>query len=172
MKTFVKVKEADTDLLRQTAKLVTQNYGKKSHYAKWIKNGFRPYTAEYFLGQVKNPLRDLYVMLDGGAARKVIGTVVVQVVERERHALIHKLTASSAHKGIGKIIMRKAEAIVRRKKIKHVRVEAFSPAIRLVQYYVDLGYDKVIEYKKLEEDEYTKFTKCQDVGFITLEKAI
>ena len=50
MYAIIKVKETDTDLIRQTAKLVTMNYGKKSHYAKWIKNGFRPYTAEYFLG--------------------------------------------------------------------------------------------------------------------------
>ena len=116
MYAIIKVKETDTDLIRQTAKLVTMNYGKKSHYAKWIKNGFRPYTAEYFLGQVKNPLRELYVMLDNVVTRNVIGTVVVQVVERKRmhsYALIHKLTASSEYKGIGKIIMRKAEAIVR-----------------------------------------------------------
>ena len=39
-------------------------------------------------------------------------------------------------------------------------------AIKLVQYYVDLGYDRVIEFKKLEADEYTKFTKTNFICLV------
>ena len=160
---YLKVTENDTQLLEQAAALITRMYGRESHYSKWIQNGFRPYSPEYLLGQVRNPKRQLWVMIQDG---KVIGTIIIQ--DNGSHVLLHKFTIDPAYKGAGAKLLAYAEKIARKTKL---RVEVFSAASKLVNYYISRKYDKAIVFTPLPEDEHIRYVNGGDYGFIMLEKS-
>ena len=159
---YLRVTENDTQLLEQAATLITRMYGPESHYSEWIHNGFRPYSPEYLLGQVRNPKRQLWVMVQDA---KVIGTIIIQ--DNGSHALLHKFTIDPAYKGAGAKLLAYAEKIARKTKL---RVEVFSAASKLVNYHISRKYDKAIVFTPLPEDEHIRYVNGGDYGFITLEK--
>lgn len=160
---YLRVTENDTQLLEQAATLITRMYGPDSHYSQWIQNGFRPYSPEYLLGQVKNPKRQLWVMVQDA---KVIGTIIIQ--DNGSHALLHKFTIDPAYKGAGAKLLAYAEKISRKTRL---RVEVFSAASKLVNYYIAHKYDKAIAFTPLKEDEHIRYVNGGDYGFIMLEKS-
>lgn len=166
---YVCVSETDLDLLDESAALLTRMYGEGSHYSRWVVNGFRPFSRDYLLGQVRNPLRDLWVLLH---ERKVVAMIIIQVngKGRSKHALFHKFVADPAFKGVGARLLAFAERKVRDLGIPKARVEVFSPAIKLMNYYIKKKYDKAIEYKQLMPDEHVRFVCDMEHGFVTLEK--
>lgn len=147
-------------------------YGKDSPYARWIVNGFRPYSTEYMLGQVNNPERSLYVAINNGS---VIGTIILQLVAVPRHTVFHKFCVSPEYKGkgLGARLIAFVEKKAAAQGISRMRIEVFSPAFRLFNYYIEHGYTRVISTKALEEDQHIKFTcKMADYGFVTIEKRL
>ena len=162
---YIRVTENDTMYLEQAASLITQMYGPKSHYSKWIKNGFRPYSVDYILGQVRNPKRQLWVMVQDS---KVIGTIIIQ--DNGSHALFHKFTIDPSSKGSGAKLLAYAEKQACQMGFVRLRVEIFSAASKLFNYYLSQKYNKAIVFTPLNEDEYVQYVNGGDYGFITLEK--
>jgi hypothetical protein len=164
---YLRVTENDTQLLEQAAALITRMYGPESHYSTWIQNGFRPYSSEYLLGQVRNPKRQLWVMIQDA---KVIGTIIIQ--DNGSHALLHKFTIDPAYKGAGAKLLAYAEKIAYKLGFVRLRVEVFSAASKLVNYYIAHKYNKAIVFTPLNEDEHIRYVNGGDYGFITLEKTL
>lgn len=168
---FTRVKISDEGVLKESAQLLTAQYGKDSRYSEWIQNGFRPYSIDYLKGQITNTNRELWVMMDGN---KVVGTIVIQRVPDSGYVIFHKFAVALGYtgKGIGERILKRAEARVQRQGFQRMRVEVFTPAIRLTNYYIKQGYTNAIEVKLLDQDEHTRYVckKGSTLGFLTLEK--
>jgi len=169
---IVQVRNGDTALVQQAANLISRQYGPTSPYAKWIVNGFRPYSAEYVLGQVNNKERSLHVVVDDST---VVGTIILQRVKKPRCLVFHKFCVDPSYKGrgVGKQLLRFVDRVARREGYTKVRIEVFSAAFKLINYYTQNNYNKVIICTPLEQSEHIVFT-CQNgtYGFITLEKTL
>lgn len=165
----VRVSAEDAGLLEQSAALITRMYGDSSPYAEWIVDGFRPFSVDYLLGQVNNPSRALWVAIRND---RVIGTIILQF-EQKKHVVFHKLTRDPEFKGLGSRLLAFAERIAKKEGYVKARIEAFSPAANLLNYYIRKGYDKAIEMKPLKESEYIKYkSPGAAYGFLMLEKRI
>ena len=167
---IITVKSTDNDLIDQSAKLISRMYGRESPYAEWIVNGFRPYNAEYILTQVNNPERSLHVIID---KESVIATIILQ--RAKKHMIFHKFCVSLDYKGkgIGKRLMSFAEKQARKQGFAKMRIEVFSAAFKLFNYYIKNRYDKVITVNPLQEDQYIKYAcRGASYGFIMLEKSL
>lgn len=168
---IVQVSVGAPRLIEKAAVLMTQMYGKGSHYSKWISNGFRPYDVTYVLSQVKNSLRRLFVMLDG---ENVIATIILQKKNKST-CIIHKFCADPRYKGqgVGLKLLRHIERVARQDGMIKAQVEVFSAADRLLNYYAAKGYNHFVEMVPLLESDYIKY-KCHGAsyGFITLQKQL
>lgn len=162
------VKPNDTDTIQACIELLNKNYGTNSHYSKWIENGFRPFPFDYMLGQVTNPQRSLWVLKR--SSKDIVAMIIMQ--KNNDHVLFHKFCALHGY-GYGSKLFKKVEQKAKHHGFTNMRVEVFTPAFKLVNYYMQKGYTHVISYKQLEESEFVKY-KCQthDYGFIMLEKRL
>jgi hypothetical protein len=157
---FYRVKITDTKLISACVTLLNEKYGAGSHYSKWIKGGFRPYNETYLQGQINNPMRQLWIFKT--QQDQVLAMIILQKVivpqSKEHHMIFHKFCANQ---GVGSDLLSRAEKKAKQMKFSKLRVEIFTPAIKLVNYYFDRGYDKLISYKQYENTNY---------AFMTLEK--
>lgn len=165
---YILAKAGDLEALDQAAELITRAYGAGSHYAKWIEGGFRSFSREYLLGQVNNPNRSLWLAMLGD---KVVGTIIIQ--RESKHALFHKFARDADCKGLGTRLLAFAERHAKKDGFSKARVEVFTAATDLANYYVGKGYDRAIEMKSLPESEHVIYkAKGAAYGFLTLEKEL
>lgn len=164
-----KVKSKDTALIQACLTLLNSRYGKGSHYETWLVNGFRAFDMGYLQGQVDNPQRELYIMRDGQDT--VCAMIIIQY--NEEHVVFHKFCGDPAHKGAAFKLFSRAEKIAVKKQYDKARVDVFSPAFKLVNYYREHGYTELINYYKLEPSEYVKYrSPINDYGFMVLQKKL
>ena len=171
MPKYVQVSNEMHDIIEQSSKLITRMYGKDSPYSEWIVNGFGPYAYEYVLGQVNNPMRSLWVALD---KNKVIATIIIQKIDKKT-VIFHKFTRDPDYdkEKVGAKLLSFAERQVKKQGFKTIRVEVFSAAARLINYYIKKSYNKAITFTPLEESESIKYTAPGAAyGFLMLEKKI
>lgn len=163
---FCKVRSTNTDTINACVDLLNEKYGAGSHYSKWIEGGFRPFTFDYMIGQVNNPLRELWVMKRSSI--DIVGMIIIQ--QNGDHALFHKFCA---REGVGSKLFKNAEQKATKMGFTKARVEVFTPAFKLVNYYKERGYTTLISYTQLQESEYVKYKNpINDYGFMMLEKVL
>jgi ribosomal protein S18 acetylase RimI-like enzyme len=168
---YIQVTNVMHDAIMQSSKLITQQYGRGSPYSEWIVDGFKPYAYDYILGQINNPMRSLWVALAG---TKVVATIVIQKLDTKT-VVFHKFARDPEFKQerIGARLLAFAERQVKKQGFKKIRIEVFSAASRLVNYYIKKSYNQAIMLTPLAESQTIKYTAPGAAyGFLMLEKTL
>lgn len=168
---YIQVTNDMHDYITQSSQLITQQYGKDSPYSEWIVNGFKPYAYDYILGQINNPMRSLWVTI---VDKKVVATIIIQKLDKKT-VVFHKFARDPEFKQekIGAKLLAFAERQAKKQGFKKIRIEVFSAAARLVNYYIKKSYNQAITFTPLAESENIKYTAPGAAyGFLMLEKTL
>ena len=157
------------DIIEQSSQLISRMYGKDSPYSEWIVGGFRRYAYDYILGQINNPMRSLWVVMD---KKRVVATIIIQKLDKKT-AVFHKFARDPEYKNIGAKLLSFAERQVKKLGFIKIRIEVFSAATRLINYYIKKSYNQAIMITPLAESETIKYTAPGAIyGFLMLEKTL